>query len=45
MQEKDYSKGRNAVGGAAPETGRAAAVETTIRKVSMLLKIQLSRTF
>ena len=34
MQEKDYSKGRNAVGGAAPEKGRAAAVETTIRKVS-----------
>jgi hypothetical protein len=34
MQEKDYSKGRNAVGGAAPETGRAAAVEKTRRKVS-----------
>jgi|ERR1700730_17205208 hypothetical protein len=34
MQEKDYSKGRNAVGGAAPEKGRAAAVETTIRKLS-----------
>jgi hypothetical protein len=34
MQEKDYSKGRNAVGGAALEKGRAAAIETTIRKVS-----------